>query len=137
MPWIVVNIRWIMIASGVLTATMVYAAIAPEAALASTFGETLDGPLAQVVVRNWGALIALIGAMLVYGAFSPAVRPLTLFVGGASKAVFIGLVLAQGRRYLDDQVAVALAIDGLMIALFAWYLYQSRRTTRPAPAAVL
>jgi hypothetical protein len=58
MLWIIANIRWIMIASGVLTATMIYAAIAPEAALHSTFGETLDGPLAEIVVRNWGALIA-------------------------------------------------------------------------------
>jgi len=40
MTWIVANIKWIMIVSGVLTATMIYAAIAPEAALRSTFGET-------------------------------------------------------------------------------------------------
>ena len=53
MTRIVPHIRWIMLVSGVLTATMIYAAIAPEAALRATFGETLDGPLAQVVVRNW------------------------------------------------------------------------------------
>jgi len=35
MTWIVANIRWIMIVSGVLTATMVYAAVAPQAALRS------------------------------------------------------------------------------------------------------
>src|SRR6266545_2140013 len=56
MTRIIANIRWIMIVSGVLTATMIYAAIATEAALQSTFGETLDGPLARIVVRNWGAL---------------------------------------------------------------------------------
>ena len=32
MTWIVANIRWIMILAGVLTSTMFYAAIAPEAA---------------------------------------------------------------------------------------------------------
>ena len=36
MPWIVAIVQWIMIVSGVLTATMIYAAIAPEAALPST-----------------------------------------------------------------------------------------------------
>ena len=41
MPWIVANIHRLMIVSGVLTLTMVYAAIAPEAALRSTFGESL------------------------------------------------------------------------------------------------
>lgn len=59
------NIKWIMLVSGVLTCTMAYAAIAPQAALHATFGETLEGPLADIVVRNWGALITLVGAMLV------------------------------------------------------------------------
>jgi hypothetical protein len=63
MLWIVANIHRIMIVSGVLTMTMVYAAIAPEAALRSTFGDSLEGPVADVVVRNWGALLALIGAV--------------------------------------------------------------------------
>jgi hypothetical protein len=38
MNWIVANVRWILILCGVLTSTMFYAAIAPEAALQSTFG---------------------------------------------------------------------------------------------------
>jgi hypothetical protein len=130
MGWIGGNIRWIMLASGVLTATMLYAAVAPEAALLSTFGETLDGPLAGIVVRNWGALIALVGAMLIYGAFDPPGRPLILIVAGASKAVFIVLVLSQGGRYLGQQAGIAVAIDSLMIALFAWYLLAARAARR-------
>ena len=59
MNFVAANIKWIMLVSGALTCTMVYAAIAPQAALRSTFGETLEGPLADIVVRNWGALIAL------------------------------------------------------------------------------
>ena len=38
------------------------AALAPEAALRSTFGESVSGPVADIVVRNWGSLIALVGA---------------------------------------------------------------------------
>ncbi len=59
------SIKWIMLVSGVLTCTMVYAAIAPQAMLRSRFGESLEGPLADLIVRNWGALIFLIGAMLI------------------------------------------------------------------------
>jgi len=58
--WIVHNMRWIMLASGGLTATMVQAAFAPDAALQSNFGETVNGPLAHLVARNCGALIALV-----------------------------------------------------------------------------
>src|SRR2546428_391912 len=109
---------WIMILSGVLTSTMFYAAIAPEAALQSTCGETLSGPLARIVVRNWGALIGLVGLMMIYGALNPAVRPLVLIVAGASKVIFVALVLSHGGRYLASQAGVAIAIDAVMIALF-------------------
>jgi hypothetical protein len=128
MSWIVANIHRIMIVSGVLTLTMFYAAIAPEAALRSTFGEALTGPVAEVVVRNWGALIALVGAMLIYGARKPAVRPMTLVVAGASKAIFIALVLSQGARFLGRQAGIAVAVDLMWVVVFAAYLVMVRRT---------
>lgn len=133
MNWIVANMKWVMLVSGALTFTMIYAAIAPQAALRSTFGEALDGPLAEIVVRNWGALIALVGAMLIYGAFSPASRPLVLTVAGVSKLVFIGLVLTYGTQFLGQQVGVAMGIDLVMVVLFIVYLIrwsQFRNTTR-------
>ena len=85
MSWIVANIHRVMIVSGVLTMTMIYAALPPEAALRSTFGESVSGPVADIVVRNWGALIALVGAMLIYAARRPAARPLALAVAAQAK----------------------------------------------------
>ena len=122
MKAIVANIKWIMLVSGALTCTMLYAAIAPEAALRATFGETLQGPLADIVVRNWGALIGLVGAMLIYGAYDPPGWPLILAVAGASKLIFIVLVLAHGGRYLGHQAGVAVAVDLVWVVLFACYL---------------
>ena len=121
MNWISTNIKWIMIISGVLTSTMVYAAIAPDAALQSNFGESLEGPLARMIVRNWGALIAMVGAMLIYGAFKPAARGMALSMAGASKVVFIALVLSEGNRFLGQQVSVAVAVDSVMVLLFLAY----------------
>ena len=132
--WIVHNMRWIMMLSGVLTATMVQAAITPDAALESNFGETVDGSLAHLVVRNWGALIALVGGMLIYGAFNSIQRPLVLVVAGASKVTFIALVLSEGTRYLSHQAGVAVAIDSVMVVLFAWYLVAARSTAARAAA---
>ena len=122
------SIKWIMLVSGALTCTMVYAAIAPQAMLQSTFGESVDGPLAELVVRNWGALIFLIGAMLIYGAFNVAVRPLVLLVAAASKIVFIVLVLSNGSRYLQTQAGISIAFDSVMVLIFLLYL----ATRRPA-----
>ena len=80
MNWIISSMKWIMLISGALTCTMLYAAIAPQPALQSTFGESIDGPVANIVVRNWGVLIALMGGMLIYGAFNPPVRFLVLTI---------------------------------------------------------
>ena len=123
------HIKWIMLVSGTLTCTMVYAAIAPQEALRSTFGETLDGPVADIVVRNWGLLIVLVGVMLIYGAFTPTVRTFALTIAGLSKAAFIALVLAHGSRYLGYQAGIAVFIDLVWVVLFALYLMSRRPVT--------
>lgn len=128
MNWIVTKMKWIMLVAGVLTCTMFYAAIAPQSALLSNFGATLEGPLAELIVRNWGALIGLMGVMLIYGAFDPPSRPLALTIAGISKLIFIGLVLAQGNRYLGYQAGTAVVVDLVMVALFVLYLIGLRRT---------
>ena len=125
MRWVTARINWIMIVGGALTCTMAYAMISPQAALLSTFGESLQGPVADVVVRNWGALITLMGAMLIYGAFKPAARRLILVVAGISKGVFILLILVYGAQYLSH-AGVAVAVDSVMIVLFAIYLVTTR-----------
>jgi hypothetical protein len=126
MSFIVDKIKWIMQVSGALTCTMIYAAIAPQAALQGTFGETLQGPLAEIVVRNWGVLITVVGAMLIYGAYRPESRTLVLSVAIVTKFVFIALVLAQGGRYLGQQAGIAIAIDAVWLVLFACYLVTAR-----------
>jgi hypothetical protein len=129
------TIKWIMIVSGVLTSTMLYAAIAPQAALRSTFGDSLTGPVSEVVVRNWGILIGLVGAMLVYGAFNPVVRPLVLIVAGLSKLAFIGLIVFYGPQYLG-KAALPIVIDSVMVAIFVAYLLSTRRRVEaPVPSA--
>lgn len=130
MHWIVGSMKWIMLVSGVLTCTMIYAAVAPGAALRSTFGDTLEGPLAEIVVRNWGILIALIGGMLIYGAFQSQVRQLVLIVAGLSKAAFITLVVVYGGQYLTRSAAMSIVIDLIMVLLFSVYLFAERRAAR-------
>ena len=127
------GMKWVMIVAGLLTCTMLYAAVSPQEALQSTFGQTLEGPVADIVVRNWGVLIALMGAMLIYGAFNVSVRPLVLTVAGLSKIVFIVLILTIGQPFLSYQAGVAVVSDVLQVVLFFGYLV-TRRSLAPAPA---
>lgn len=122
MPWIVDHIKGLMLLAGALTCTMLFAAVSPHIALQTTFGDTVQGPLAELVVRSWGTLVALVGAMLVYGAYHPAQRALVLLVAGTSKLVFVSLVLAQGSRYLGS-AGPAVVVDALWVVVFAAYLW--------------
>jgi hypothetical protein len=127
MNWLAARFKPILLVCGALTCTMICAALAPQAALRIIFGEAPEGPAAEVVVRSWGVLIALVGAMLIYAAFDPPSRPLVLTVAAVGKLVFIGLVLSHGRRFLGHPAGIAVVADALMVLLFAACLVAARR----------
>lgn len=123
-----------MIVGGLLTMSMLFVAIDPAGGLAQSFGpaaagvlgEPLPGPISEIIVRNWGAMIALYGAALIYGAFVPGARTLALLLATIGKAVFIGLVV----NLIDvstSPVLVAVIADSVMIALFILFLVRPAR----------
>ncbi len=101
MNLLVNHIKWVMLVAGLLTCIMIEAVFMPEAAVANLFGETLQNPLAHMIVRSWGALITLIGLMLIYGAFNPRNRRFAAVIAACSKLIFVGLVLSAGNPYLS------------------------------------
>ena len=125
MSWLESKIKWIMLVGGVITMSTLYAFVAPSAALTSLFGESIEGPVANVVVRNWGFLIATVGALLIYGAFRPAARPVALTVAIVTKLVFIGLVLAGPRSFLQHQAGIGVVVDSVLVLIFAICLWSS------------
>lgn len=127
MQVVVRHIKGIMILSGALTMTVAYAAVAPSAALQSTFGESLSGPVAELLVRNWGVLVGLVGALLIHGAFNRETRRAALVAAGFSKIWFIALVLANGSRFLGYGAGTAVIADTVMVSLYAIYLAATRR----------
>jgi hypothetical protein len=122
MQWIENNIHWIMRVSGALTCTMLLNTLAPQLGLQNTFGitPTLE-PFADIVVRNWGALITLVGVLLIYAAQRAAVRPLVLVIAIVSKLSFLALVLTLGQVYMGTAWLAVLA-DSVMVLLFGLYL---------------
>ena len=125
---IITKIKWIMIISGLLTCSMIFAFFAPQAALISMFGEAISDPLGEVVVRSWGFLIFLMGVLLIYGAFKPVYRNLSLVIVGISKIAFISLIVIFGEQYIEKS-AVTIIFDSILIALFAFYLIKAKSIT--------
>lgn len=114
------NMQWVLLVCGLLTFSMIQAVFAPRAVMQSYFGEAPDSKAVDLLVRNWGALIAAGGLLLIYAGFNPDIRPPILIFIGAGKLVFIALVLMAGNP--TKQARLAIILDGIMIALFAAYL---------------
>jgi hypothetical protein len=125
---IINNIKWIMVIAGLLTCSMIYAVFAPQEALISMFGEALTEPLAQVVVRSWGFLIFLMGALLIYGAFKPVYRKLALVLTSISKIAFISLTVVFGTQYIDKSL-LTIALDSVLVIVFLTYLVKVKSVT--------
>ncbi len=120
MDWIVGNIDWILIVSGVLTFSMVLMLFAPRYMTRRIFGEETQGRLADLVSRSWGEMVAASGLMLVYAAYFPETRFPILLFAIAGKSSFVVLVVSKGYRS-PNAMLTALA-DTVMVVLFALYL---------------
>jgi hypothetical protein len=111
-----------MLASGLLTCTIFFALLFLQSAFRSNFGESLEGPVSDIIVRNWGALIGLMGIMLIYGAFVNHARRFVVVIAAISKLVFIILVLSSSKSYFAYIAGTAVIVDFVIIDLFAAYL---------------
>ena len=134
MKWIVAYIKWIMLVTGLLTASIFQYAVAPQSALTADFGHGVEGALAELLVRNWGVLVGLVGLMLIYGAVVPPARRLVLSVAALSKLAFVALMLTAGSAYLAQRIRYAVVVDSLEVLIFVAYLLATRhpmRTARP------
>ena len=131
MRFFVEKFKWVMLISGLLTCTMFLGLFSPRMQLENNFGQTLTGPVAEVLVRNWSALIGMIGVMLIYGAFRPAVRKFVLVIASVCKIIFITLILIYGREFLSHGLGTAVVADAVMILLYAGYLILDRGTDVP------
>lgn len=121
MNFIYRHFKWLMLASGILTATMFYGIFAPQFALESMFGLAFAGPLETLVIRSWSAMIGIMGAVLIFGALNEKHRALCAVIGASSKAVFVALVFTYGGDYLHA-VAPALTMDITVVVFTALYL---------------
>jgi pimeloyl-ACP methyl ester carboxylesterase len=119
--WIVENIWWVLVISGLLTCSMITMMLAPRFAMLSTFGEIAEGPVANLIARSWGAMIFASGLMLIFAADHPETRLPILLYSIVGKLGFIGLVLAE-PRIRRPSALVAVGGDLVIVTLLGWYL---------------
>ncbi|HZX16361.1 MAG TPA: hypothetical protein VFF22_05795 [Pseudomonas sp.] len=125
MSFVIGNFKWLMLVSGVLTASMFYGLFAPQAALESMFGASFTGQLASIVIRSWSALVGLMGVILIYGALNEKHRAFCAAIAATSKAIFVTLVLVYGQAFLS-KAAAAIIMDIVVISATLIFLLALR-----------
>ena len=115
------HIELILWITGLATAGALVLFLAPAPMVKLVFGQTPSDAIGLFVVRQWGLLVFLVGALLIYAAYHTEVRVPTLIVAIVEKAaIAIGIVISPFRSR-PGVLLMALA-DASMAAVYLMYL---------------
>jgi hypothetical protein len=115
------HIELVLLLTGLATAGALVLFLAPATMMKMLFGQAPSDALSLLIVRHWGLLVGLVGALLFYAAYHAEVRVPTLIVAIVEKAAFALGVLISPFRRRPTVLGMALA-DAGMGALYLMYL---------------
>jgi hypothetical protein len=115
------SIEIILIVTGALTALALLQFIAPSAVLRMVCGAEPADLVSTALARHWGLLIFLIGILLIYAAFHPAVRDPVMVVAIVEKFALGAGVFGTSLRKYPVLVAIA-AGDSVIALIYVLYL---------------
>jgi hypothetical protein len=116
MGWIVQNIDWVLVVSGLGTCSVVLMALAPAVAQRSFFGQIAEGPVANLIARSWGVMV-----FAIYAAYHAEARLPILLYAIVGKGSFVVLTAATPAFRMKTAGFLAV-LDLVIIALLGWYL---------------
>lgn len=115
------RIDTILLVTGFLTCLAVVGFLFPDALLRNFFSEECRSANVLLVVRHWSLLVFLVGGLLVYAAYQPAVRSAALVVATVEKLAIGALVaVSPGRKTRLAFIAAGDAFMALFYLLYFW-----------------
>src|SRR6478736_1570531 len=109
------HIEIILIFTGATTAMALAQFIAPASVSRIIYGAAPTEVVGITLVRHWGLLVFLVGVLLIYAAFHPAVRELVTVVAAVEKIGFgLGIFGTSLRRF---PIALGIAVGDTLIPL--------------------
>ena len=115
------HIELILSVTGLATASVLVVFLAPVPVMKVLFGQSPSDTLSLLIVRHWGLLICLVGALIIYAAYHAEVRVPTLIIAIAEKVVLVLGLLISPFRQRPTVLAMAVA-DAGMSAVYVMYL---------------
>jgi hypothetical protein len=115
------HIEMILLITGLATTAALVVFLAPVPAMKLLFGQVPSDALSLLIVRHWGLVVGLVGALLIYAAYHAEVRVPTLIIAIVEKvALVLGLLMSPVRQR-PTVLTMALADTG-MAAVYVIYL---------------
>jgi hypothetical protein len=115
------QIELILLITGLATAGALVLFLAPVTMMNLLFGQAPSDALGLLIIRHWGLLVCLVGALLIYASYHAEIRIPTLIVAIVEKAAFaLGMFLSPLHRR-PTVLVVALA-DAGMAAVYLMYV---------------
>jgi hypothetical protein len=115
-------IEWILIISGLITAVAgLVALLFPYFQLRSTYAVENPPSIAVFFVMHWGAIIFVVGCLIIYSAYAPAIRVPVLIAAAFEKFAFGSLVFFGPVRRTSGMTTSAV-VDGVFAILYVVYL---------------
>ena len=114
-------IKPILIGTGLITAGMIAAFLAPGFVLDQWFVDPPADAVSLAVTRHWGLLVFCFGGLLIWAAYRPELRkPVLIFTIVEKVALVLGILLLPLSLKLGAYVAAA--TDATCTALYLLYL---------------
>jgi hypothetical protein len=109
------HIEIILIVTGATTAMALAQFIAPASVSRIIYGAAPTEVVGIALVRHWGLLVFLVGVLLFYAAFHPAVREPVMVVAAVEKIAFsLGIF---GTSLRQNPIAAGIAVGDTLIPL--------------------
>ena len=101
------HIEIILIVTGATTTMALAQFIAPASVSRIIYGATPTEVVGIALVRHWGLLVFLVGVLLIYAAFHPALREPVTIVAALEKTAFSSV---DGRRNRSSKVKLSCCV---------------------------
>jgi hypothetical protein len=109
------QIELILLLTGLATSGALVMFLAPTMTMKMLFGKASSDSISILIARHWGLLIFLVGALLIYAAYSSEIRVPALIIAIVEKAAFALSVLFSPLRRYRTVFIVALADASMAI----------------------
>jgi hypothetical protein len=115
------HIEVILIVTGALTAIALLQFVAPQPMLRLIYDDAPEDEASLFLARHWGLLIFLVGALLIYAAFHPALRASATLLAAIEK-IALGLAVFGTSLRRHPMLATIAAGDSLIAVVYVLYL---------------